>query len=39
MIDDKGNESDSWHMAVCLLEENLTRENRAIKLKYIQESW
>jgi hypothetical protein len=36
MYNDNGNENHTWHMAVCLLEENLTRANRALKLKHIQ---
>lgn len=31
MYNDNGNESDSWHMAICLLEQYLTRANRAQK--------
>ncbi len=31
MYNDDGNESDNWHMAICLLEQHLTRANRAQK--------
>ena len=33
MYNDNGNENYTWHMAVCLLEEHLTRANRAHLLK------
>ena len=39
MYNDNGNENYTWHMAVCLLEENLTRANRALRLKQIQKGW
>jgi hypothetical protein len=36
MENDNKNRSNAWHLAICLLEELLTRANRAHKLKYIQ---
>ena len=39
MINEKGNENYSWHFAVCLSEENLTRANRAHFLKHIKKGW
>lgn len=36
MYDDNRNKNDTWYMAICLLEEHLTRGNRAHKLKHIQ---
>jgi len=37
MYNDNRNKNDTWHMAICLLEEHLTRANRAHKLKHIQQ--
>jgi len=36
MYNDDRNESDTWCLAICLLEKHLTRANRAQKLKHIQ---
>jgi hypothetical protein len=40
MYNDNGNKNDTWYMAVCLLEEILTRANRELKLKpYTKTGW
>ena len=36
IYNDNRNGNDTWYMAICLLEENLTRANRAHKLKHNQ---
>jgi len=36
LYDDNRNKNDTWYMAICLLEEHVTRANRAHKLKHIQ---
>jgi hypothetical protein len=36
MYNDYGNKNDAWYLAICLLDEHLTRTNREHKLKHIQ---
>jgi hypothetical protein len=40
MYIDARNENDAWYMAICLLEEDLTRGNRALKTdRYTKKGW